>query len=639
MPLISLHTDFKSLKYGHDKPNGGSSNQPYIQGDIPLLNENLNNNSPDFLLRGGILAPVNSIVDAVRLGKFFTDTKSPAGLFFVLKQELLSRNAVRTQASGKILNEGIYNPLSTIAQAGVNVAGLHLNKQGLNPFPGSVGSIRTYNDVVGNEVNGIIDIARNIVTGFIENITGLDIKPNRLVALTQVKITGEKPLYTDNGFSSLRDDPVNLLIYPGGPGSILGIGNTHIKWIDGKQRTGKNNVFSKGNPNYQSGINKSYTKRDTDPLEPIGVSKVYDSYMSSKILEDINGLSLGIFRSTNADLKSSPNKYFHTRTTDNVYSFSLGKWGTVITNNEYLFTQQEIIATTPFSGNAINSITDFRKVIRQRIKDDETSKILAQTILSNSPDYDSKNIELRINLGDPGNKTNKNITSYTSGSNGNGAASVGSYDKITSLPLYRSNSVDTTKPTNDLVKFRIAAIDNDDPSQKVFIHFRAFLGPISDNFNSDFNSVRYPGRGEEFFTYEGFSRKVSLSFMVAAQSKSELIPMYKKLNYLSSQVMPDYSKFGYMRGPMIQLTIGGYFYEQPGILTNLVYDITDETTWEIGINDEGNFDHSVKELPHIIKVSSFSFIPIHTFIPRKAKWDNLGSTPYIALSNGSNTNY
>jgi hypothetical protein len=637
--LITLKTNLKNLKYGHDKPSGGSSSQPYITTPILDQDTTLNNNNTDFLLRGGILAPLNSVVDALRLGKFFTDTKSPAGLFFILKQELLSRNAVRTQASGKLLNEGIYNPLSTIAQAGVNAFGIHLNKQGLNPFPGSVGSIRTYSEVVGNETTGLIDVARNFITGFVENVTGIDVKPNRLVALTQVKINKTKEIYTDNGIISLKNDDVNLLAYPGGPGSILGIGSTNIKLIEGKQRTGLGNVFSKGSSTYQSGIKNSYTKRDSEPIEPTGASKMYDSFMTSKVIENEDGLTSNFFRATNADLKSSSNKHFHLRSSDNIYSFSLGKWGTVITNNEYIFTQQEIIAAKPFGGMAVNGITDFRKVIRQRIKDDAVATELAKVILSNSPDYDTKNIESRVNLGDPGNKTNKNLTSYTSGSDGSGAASIGSYDKITSLPLYRSNAVDTSKPVNDLVKFRIAAIDNDDPEQKVFMHFRAFLGGISDGYSQDINATRYPGRGEEFFNTEGFSRKVSLSFMVAAQSKAELIPMYKKLNFLASTLAPDYSKFGYMRGSLIQLTIGGYFYEQVGVLTDLVFDLTEETPWEIGINDEGNFDHSVKELPHIIKVSSFSFRPIHSFIPKKAKWDDLGATPFIALSNGSNTNY
>ena len=94
------------------------------------------------------------------------------------------------------------------------------------------------------------------------------------------------------------------------------------------------------------------------------------------------------------------------------------------------------------------------------------------------------------------------------------------------------------------------------------------------------------------------------------------MPMYKKLNYLASNLMPDYSNSGYMRGPLLQLTVGGYLYEQVGFITSLTYEIPQESTWEIGINDKGGKDRSVKELSHIIKVQA-SFTPIHNFVPAK----------------------
>ena len=43
MPLINFKTDFKTLRYGNDKPNGGSSTQPYIQAPIPDTIPNTSN--------------------------------------------------------------------------------------------------------------------------------------------------------------------------------------------------------------------------------------------------------------------------------------------------------------------------------------------------------------------------------------------------------------------------------------------------------------------------------------------------------------------------------------------------------------------------------------------------------------------
>jgi hypothetical protein len=73
-----------------------------------------------------------------------------------------------------------------------------------------------------------------------------------------------------------------------------------------------------------------------------------------------------------------------------------------------------------------------------------------------------------------------------------------------------------------------------------------------------------------------------------------------------------------MRGSLVRLTVGGYLYSQPGFITSLTYDVPSESPWEIGINDtNAGSDNSVKELPHIIRVSGFNFTPIHNFVPRK----------------------
>jgi hypothetical protein len=110
MPLVQLVTDLKSLKYGKDTPGGGYSGQPYIQAKIP---DGLEPKSPDFILRGGYLTVGDSLTDIKRLTKMFFDLKSPNGLFFIAKQNVLSNSAVRTQTSG-VLNEGIYTPLNTL---------------------------------------------------------------------------------------------------------------------------------------------------------------------------------------------------------------------------------------------------------------------------------------------------------------------------------------------------------------------------------------------------------------------------------------------------------------------------------------------------------------------------------------------
>ena len=174
------------------------------------------------------------------------------------------------------------------------------------------------------------------------------------------------------------------------------------------------------------------------------------------------------------------------------------------------------------------------------------------------------------------------------------------------------------------------------------------------------------GRGEKFYKYSGFDRTVSMAWTVAAQSKQELIPMYQKLNYLASVCAPDYSDAGYMRGNLVTLTVGGYFQEQVGIMTGLNFDIPQESPWEIAIPDNNNIlttgakgneiftDPSVKEMPLIVKVTGFNFIPIHDFVPRVQQNSFANGKPvgsggtfvgkygkehYINLAAGSGNNY
>jgi hypothetical protein len=661
MSLVNLRTNFKDLKYGHDREGGGSSNQPYIKTPLNVnLPPAFNFLGSDFILRGGpIGAPLATVNDLARLTKYFADIKTPSGLLFIAKQNLLSRTAVRTQASGKLVNEGVYTPLSTLAQAGVSAFGLHLNKQGLNPIPGGLGSLRTYSDVVTNDSSPIAGVISALslgaasLTGIAGNLLGGAANPlsslsdNRLVALYGVKIDNSKASYLTNGLISVRGDNVNLISYQGGPGSFLGIGLTNIQFAD--QRTGANNPNYGKNPNYLNGLKNSLTNREDEAYisqikKPLGASTIYKKlYPNSSGSLEISSDPQSI--STTPYSGSSTSQYI-TDATDTNTAFAT--YDEVIVTGPVktaVYTQDELTNSTTYWLDT-KKIKDFRATLREKAKSDSTLKTALELLVPNSPDYATQNIENRVNLGDPGNKFGKNLTSYTKGigtldSNNKpstyyGAASQNSFDQITVLPLYKSSGPTDAKVTNDLVQFRIAAIDNTDPNKKVYIHFRAFLDSFNDAYTGNWSPAQYVGRGENFYTYDGFDRKISLSFTIAAQSKIELIPMYKKLNYLASNLAPDYSGYGLMRGPLVQLTVGGYLRELPGFITSLTYDIVDNASWEIGIDDDGNsdstYDSTVKELPHMIKVTGFSFTPIHPFVPRKVLDHDNQKSKYIALS-------
>lgn len=588
MGLINLKTDLKNLKYGKDRKGGGSSGQPYIKSDIP---DGLTSSSPDFLLRNGYLNPVSTATDVSRLTQMFFDLKTPNGLLFIAKQNLLSKTAVKTQTTNGNINDGVYTPLSTLAQSGVISVGGHLNKQGTNPFT-QTGAYANNNDLYATKI-------KNYNNEWLVSPDG-SLK-NRLFALYESKIQNNE-IGGFNKVNSISTLPSEILSYPGGPGSNLGIGNTNIKFSD--QRTGINNPLYVSNPSYFTGSYKPI-------FEP-------GNYLKNIYSDTNNGVSGKYQISTGISLTSpyNPQGVLYGVYNFNVYDpLQWPKNSPLINeNNTFTYTQDDINTSLPNQFNPSPKSQDFRAILRENLKSTDKEKATKSGATPFSPSYDigkNKTIEGRNLLGNPGNKEGKNLSSYTNGSG------IGPIDKINALPIYRSEWVtqeDDLK--NDLVKFRIAAIDNDNPNWKNFMHFRAFLDSFSDSYTGEWSSTKYLGRGENFYNYTGFNRTISLSWTVAAQSKEELIPMYKKLNYLASNLMPDYSKSGYMRGPLMQLTIGGYLYEQVGFFTSLTYDIPQESPWEIGINDVGGEDSLVKELPHIIKVQA-SYTPIHDFVPSK----------------------
>ena len=215
-------TQLKSLKFGNDRPNGGSSNQPYVKKDIDEDSKNPSFYN-DFIIRGGILAPISAAEDTSRLAKYFVDIQNPNGILFTVKQNLLSRTGTKTEASsgagygGGVLNEGVFTPLSTLGQSLVGFTGTHLNKQGVDPT-GLIDnlSITTYQDaIIKNQVDAIsIDGTYN----------------NRLLTmLSSISNDTSLDLYGVKGYK-FNSEAGTLLSYGGGAGSVVGFGKTKIKY-------------------------------------------------------------------------------------------------------------------------------------------------------------------------------------------------------------------------------------------------------------------------------------------------------------------------------------------------------------------------------------------------------------------------
>ena len=685
MPLINFQTDLKSLSFGRDERGGGDSNQPYITTDIPdgLSNDDLPVRSgPDFIVRGGLKSVSNALDDVARLGKYMIDGAS--GVKFIAKQNLLSRTSVKTPASyglgyagggkdsyffdpsdqglkivgGGNINQGVYTPVSTLAAALGNGLGFHPNLFGIDPFSPISGVVE------GSLFNG--DLGINTYTAA-TNFFNEESAGNRLVIFNnRAKEVGTS-----------GKDETNIFSYSGGPGAVLGIGRTNIKFAD--QRTGAANVKGAGilNKAYQVGY-QHYQADAADGLENLGLTplsvnslKATDKFLVALGLNQSSPIGKIMLQSSVGGDYIEPVgqpsyagsggvRSIQTNKTA-VFSYDYDNSGELITNPKVLY-NGDLVGIGGFrsltynlnqlqnkenvsKGDPILYPQDFRKELYTGPNEgsaaaanaDGTGGNQSSTMLSLSPDYQIKNMDRRLNMGQPGRSNtadgNKNVWDY-----GIAANELEALDKITAQPMYTGAGPNTDLAINDLVKFRIAAINNDGANREaVYMHFRAHIDSFSDSYTSTWNNINYVGRGDTLYNYGEFGRTVSLGFTCFAQSKAELIPMHKKLNYLASTLAPDYTQAGFMRGNLVRLTIGGYLYEQPGFITSLTYDVPQEAPWEIAINAEGGVDSSVKELPHMVKVSGFSFTPIHTFLPQKPNNANNPDSRFIALANAPNS--
>ena len=240
--------------------------------------------------------------------------------------------------------------------------------------------------------------------------------------------------------------------------------------------------------------------------------------------------------------------------------------------------------------------------------------------------YKENSLEWRLNTGIPG--IERDRSDYT-------MTIPDGIDQLNALPSFIFE--DKTDPwaiqgkdSKDLIKFGFEAISNDNVGYSNAILFRAFLTSITDNNSAELNAFKYMGRGETFRTYQGFDRSISFGFKIAAQSRAELQPLYTKLNQLISQVYPDYSESGYMRAPVIRLTIGDYIYRMPGFLESINVTIDGATSWEINLEEDTN--NEVAQLPHSLDVA-VSFKPIFDVLPQRST--ELNKTALITNSDKS----
>jgi len=122
-----------------------------------------------------------------------------------------------------------------------------------------------------------------------------------------------------------------------------------------------------------------------------------------------------------------------------------------------------------------------------------------------------------------------------------------------------------------------------------YIIFRATLKGISQNTNPEWNDIKYLGRADKVYLYNGVTRDLSFNFRVYASSYKEMKPMWKRVDRLQGLCYPstnldivDGGKYKAMVPPFMKLTIGDLYVNQPSIIKSFSISIPDESPWEIG---------------------------------------------------------
>jgi len=121
-----------------------------------------------------------------------------------------------------------------------------------------------------------------------------------------------------------------------------------------------------------------------------------------------------------------------------------------------------------------------------------------------------------------------------------------------------------------------------------YIPFRAAIKGLSEASNASWEEMPFIGRADKVYSYGGFNRNASLSINIVIGSLAELAPTWQRINYLTTLVKPaNYttSKYNgainrFMIPPMVMMTIGDLYKDQPVLIQSITTAIPDDASWE-----------------------------------------------------------
>lgn len=571
----------------------------------------------DGLIRGGVVTVADRVVsDTVRIAKFMA---SPKGLLWIVKQVGLglTNPKVETIGAGTLarqtrIHTGVTSLLSVVGAP----FGLHFTRHGL-PFANEIASY-------GNVINGknllstksegysrLIDLQKEFVTGKVSS--NLE-KVGDTIKIIRTKSFGS------NTLSGLA-----------GAQSVYGIGSTQIRRVvdtstDAIARAEKLNFTQTYSvkAQYASTISKGILKTSID------------SDKNKRTIDDIENnkpVVLGAFANTPESIFSKANKPDF----GNIQTPGAGKVGSIETN------AGKVTAYPTSRNNPINdyitlaynkipklngkSINDFRNDINNAGSLSDIQKGIVGVKKDDATYYETNNLETKYGFGNVGEvgadrsdpntflvpstyftkKKKDRFVLISKGTDFRG-------DKVTAIDIAspgKGNEVYTNNG-QDLITFYF----EDGEEGTNVMPFRCTMTGYSDSFTPGWDRIDIMGRPDGAYLYTTFERSVSFNFTVAALSRSEMIPMWRKLNYLSTYTMPDFNGSARPSGPFMRISIGSLFKNTPGFISSLTYTVPDDTNWDIADDAKGSKPNKdAKQLPMVVDVA-MSFTVVGDFRPQ-----------------------
>lgn len=151
---------------------------------------------------------------------------------------------------------------------------------------------------------------------------------------------------------------------------------------------------------------------------------------------------------------------------------------------------------------------------------------------------------------------------------------------------------------DDLIAFYFYDVVNDK-----YIPFRATIRGLQETDSANWEELSFIGRADRLYSYSGFNRSLSFNFTVCINSVIELAPTWQRINYLMSLMKPSsYTRNSklqpeadiytrYMVPPMVMITIGDMYKNQPVVLGGVGISVPETALWET-LNEENSSEWS-----------------------------------------------